>query len=88
MKGQRIKYEKVLSETGMTIYRSQDFILDKEVVRVVLTPSEESFQILSESDEVLKAGRSKNFTVLRSIARKALKELGINITDEVRKRLG
>lgn len=81
MKGQRLIYTEVLPN----VFESQDFILNHETVKVKLDKNENKFYILNETNQILAEGRSKNYTVLRSLARKALKALGVSLRDEIRK---
>lgn len=81
MKGQRLIY----TESEPNVFYSQDFILGHQTVRVRLDKANNRFAIIDESGNVLQEGYSKNYTVLRSLARKSLKSLGVQIRDEVRK---
>lgn len=80
MSGQRIRYEE---QNGLLV--SREFLLNGDVVYLVLDKPNGTYKVLASDGKVLKQGRSINFTVLRSIARKALKKLGVELTDEVRK---
>lgn len=81
MTGQRIRYNE--NETGILV--SNEFLLNGDVVRVELNKSIGIFAVVDSNGTTRASGKSRNFTVLRSIARKALKTLGVSLVDEVRK---
>ncbi len=79
----RIRYKKEGS-----VYTSTKAILaGSEMVVVNIIPSQETFTIATlEDGRVLTSGKAKNFVQLKIKAKKALKDMGVQFSDETRDR--